>query len=194
MTVPVVPQAMPSTAFAAPCLKPDFFPTVIDKIAEGSSALEVCKDFGIKYNDLLRYMYADPVRDKAFKEACKAGESWLIVRLTQEITAIGLVDIKDAFTPDGALKDIADIPEFLRRTIASSEVEEIWEKKRNGCQIGVVKKIKLNDKLKAIEMLGKKLKMFIDEVHVSGTVKVEHSVSDMDIEERVKMAIDRKNK
>ena len=34
-------------------------------------------------------------------------------------------------------------------------------------------------------MLGKKLDMFIDKVHVSGTVQVKHSVERFDLEERI---------
>ena len=56
---------------------------------------------------------------------------------------------------------------------------------REKVYIGRVKKIKLIDKTKAIEMLGKKLDMFIDKVHVSGTVQVKHSVERFDLEERI---------
>ena len=65
----------------------------------------------------------------------------------------------------------------MRRTIAGIEVEELYEMQgREKVYIGRVKKIKLIDKTKAIEMLGKKLDMFIDKVHVSGEVQVKHSV------------------
>ena len=194
MTVPSIQQVKPTPIVCHPvCLRPGFMDTVIDKIANGMQPLVLCEEFGIKYSDLLRYIHSDPQRDKDFTLAVKAGESWYVQRLSQELIDIGLVDIKDMFEADGSLRAIDDIPVELRRVIAGIEVAEIWEGVgRDRKVVGTLKKVKLNDKLKAIEMIGKKLKMFIDEVHVSGTVKVEHSVSDMDIEERVAMAVARK--
>ena len=67
-------------------------------------------------------------------------------------------------------------------------MEEIYEwdaVAKEKVYIGRVKKIKLIDKTKAIEMLGKKLDMFIDKVHVSGTVTVQHSVERFDLDERI---------
>ena len=196
MTVPSIQQAKPTPIVCHPvCLRPGFMDTVIDKIANGMQPLVLCEEFGIKYSDLLRYIHSDPQRDKDFTLAVKAGESWYVQRLSQELIDIGLVDIKDMFEADGSLKAIDDIPVELRRVIAGIEVAEIWEGVgRDRKVVGTLKKVKLNDKLKAIEMIGKKLKMFIDEVHVSGTVKVEHSVSDMDIEERVAMAVARRSR
>ena len=180
----------PNITFHPTCVRPGFMESVIDDIANGAQVLELCSRHKIKYSDLLTYIHYDPVRDKQFTQACKQGEAWLIARLSQEIHGIGLVDIADAFNADGSVREISDMPEALRHTIASIEVLEVFEfdgRSKSKVQTGVIKKIKLNDKLKAIEMLGKKLKMFIDEVHITGSVQVTHHVEKYDLEERIAM-------
>ena len=195
-TVPSLKQHPVSHGtFAAPCLKPTFFPEVIDRIAEGASALQVCKDYGIKYSDLLRYMHSDPVRDREFTEACKAGESWLVYRLSDELRNIGLHDISEALQSDGTVKPIEQIPEPLRRTIASIEVAELFEGVGSDRKaVGVLKTIKLIEKTKAIDMLLKKLGQYIDKVVVSGGVTVTHSVDQADLDSRLEMLLARKRK
>ena len=57
----------------------------------------------------------------------------------------------------------------LRKALASVEVDELFEgtgKDRE--QTGYTKKIKTTDKLKALELLGKHLKMFTDVTEVRG--------------------------
>ena len=182
------PSVKPAPYFNPICLKPTFMPDVIDRLANGEMVLSLCQSLGIKYSELLGYVTADSVRSAHFTAAVKAGEGWLIQRLSQELHNIGLHDISQALRPDGTVKDIADIPEGLRRTIAGIEVEELYEwdaEAKEKVYVGRVKKIKLIDKTKAIEMLGKKLDMFIDKVHVSGTVQVKHSVERFDLEERI---------
>lgn len=74
-------------------------------------------------------------------------------------------------TEAGAVKNLRDIPEAMRRCIASFEVEEIFEKvdgeKR---QIGVLKKVRLWDKPKGLQQLGEHKKLF--------TQKHEHAGAD----------------
>lgn len=81
----------------------------------------------------------------------------------RELDRIASSDLLDAFDETNCLKPLADIPEDVRRCIAGIEVDEIWEgygKERR--QIGVTKKIKLWDKNKGLEMLGKYHKLFVD--------------------------------
>lgn len=180
------PSVKPAPYFNPICLKPTFMPDVIDRLANGEMVLSLCQSLGIKYSELLGYVTADTSRLQMFTAAVKAGEGWLIQRLSQELHNIGLHDIKDALDSAGCVRPIEEIPEALRRTIAGIEVEELYEMQgREKVYIGRVKKIKLIDKTKAIEMLGKKLDMFIDKVHVSGTVQVKHSVERFDLDERI---------
>lgn len=91
-----------------------------------------------------------------------------IPRIALELKTMAYFDPASIFTDDGDLKPISEIPEASRRVLASIEVNAIVD--REGCVIGHNKKIKLNDKLKALRMLGEWKKMFV--------TKVEHSASE----------------
>ncbi len=84
-------------------------------------------------------------------------------RVITELFRILSADIKDAFTPEGALKSIHDIPEDLRRAIAGFEVEELFANQRDGgAQIGVLKKVKFWSKTESANLLGKHLKLWVE--------------------------------
>ncbi len=86
-------------------------------------------------------------------------------RVLKELAAMAFIDITDAFEVDGRLKKLTDIPENVRRAISGIEVSEITVE---GFKIGETKKIKVIEKTKSLELIGRHLKMFTD--------KVEHGI------------------
>jgi hypothetical protein len=196
MTFPVratKPELPAEIKFNPICLKPQFFPDLLDAMANGELLIDLCKRIsdesiasggrGVKYSEVLGYITADERRMKAWNAAVKDGQSWLVNRLISELRAMGLIDIKDALNPDGTVRPIHEIPETLRRSIAGMEVKETYDEE--GKLTGFIKTIKLADKHKSIEMLGKQLNMFVDKVVVSGDVKVTHHVEKYDLDERL---------
>jgi phage terminase small subunit len=87
----------------------------------------------------------------------------------QELLAIAKVDINAIFGPSGELLPISEIPEATRRAIASVDVYKDFTE---GVEIGETKKIKLWDKLRALELLGKHLKLFGPEVLAQNNTQV----------------------
>lgn len=86
-----------------------------------------------------------------------------------ELLKIAMADIGQAFKEDGSLKTLHDMPEEIRRAIAGVDVFEEFEGRgEDREQIGFTKKVRFWDKTKALEMLGRHLRMFTD--------KMEHSV------------------
>lgn len=86
-----------------------------------------------------------------------------------EILKVAIVDIGGAFRDDGSLKAIHEMPEDLRRSISGLDVyEEFAGKGEDREQIGVTKKIRFWDKTKALEMLGRHLRLFTDKLEHSG--------------------------
>lgn len=79
-------------------------------------------------------------------------------RVIKEFARIALSDLSELYDEDGNIKDIQDIPEDLRRAIAG--VEHVAEFDKGGKITGFTKKIKLWDKTKALENLGKHLGLF----------------------------------
>lgn len=94
-------------------------------------------------------------------------------KILAELARIAMTDISVAFNERGELKPLKDIPKSVRRAIASVEIEQLFEGfGRDRTQIGYTKKVKLWDKLKALELLGKHLKLFTEkhEHELTGTL------------------------
>lgn len=91
-----------------------------------------------------------------------------VEKVLTELHRIASSDLVMAFDEKNCLLPLVDIPEDIRRCIASIEVDEIWEGfGAERTQVGVTKKIKLWDKNKALEMLGKYLKLFVERKELS---------------------------
>ena len=92
----------------------------------------------------------------------------------RELLRIATSDIGEAFKDDGSLKPLKEIPTDVRRAIQSIEIDELFDGfGQDRHQIGLTKKLKFWDKTKALEMLGKHLKLFTEKLEVSGTVTLE---------------------
>lgn len=85
----------------------------------------------------------------------------------RELLRLARVDIGEAFDADGKLKPIKDIPVDVRRAISGVEVDELFEghgEERE--QVGFTRKVKFWDKTRALELLGKHLKLWVERIEV----------------------------
>lgn len=77
-------------------------------------------------------------------------------RVLQELARLAFLDVRKAFTPEGALKPIHELDDDTAAAVAGMDIAEF----SNGDdQTGVVKKIKLSDKKGALELLMRHLGM-----------------------------------
>ena len=93
-------------------------------------------------------------------------------RVLKEIERVATVDPISLFNEDGTMKQISDIPEDVRRAIASVEVIETFEwegegKQRKRVWTGYIKKVKLVPKNESLNMAGRHFKMFTDVLDVN---------------------------
>lgn len=96
----------------------------------------------------------------------------------KELLRLARVDISQAFDERGWLKDLKDIPEDVRRAISGIETQELFSGDSDQKSIiGVTRKVKFWDKTKALELLGKHLKLFTDKLEHSGNVTLEEIVA-----------------
>ena len=86
-----------------------------------------------------------------------------------ELKRIAFYDVGPAYGEGHSLNQVADLPEDLRRAVSGVETVEITQE---GEVVGHVRKLKLADKVKALELLGKHLKLFTERVEHSGAVSV----------------------
>lgn len=89
--------------------------------------------------------------------------------ILNELSLIAHSDIEGLFDEKTlTMKTVSDIPQNLRRAIQSVEfVEEFEGTGRDKVQIGWTRKIKLWDKNKALESLGRYQKLFTDKVEIT---------------------------
>lgn len=99
-------------------------------------------------------------------------------RILRELASIAFLDISEFYNEDGTLKNIKEINETARRAIQSVTTrEEQGAKVEDGeikPQFFNVNNIKANDKLKALELLGKYHSIFKDKIEHSFDEKVEN--------------------
>lgn len=102
----------------------------------------------------------------------------------KELAKIAFLDIRKLYTENGQLKNIADMDSETAGAIASLETLEEYEGYGDDREkIGDTQKVKLLDKTKALELLGKHLGMFKEKVTINGNVNTNNPFSGMSTEE-----------
>lgn len=95
-------------------------------------------------------------------------------RVLEELGKIAFSDISQIFNEDGTVKNFEDIPAEVRAMIAGIDTDELNEgfgKDRE--VVGQTRKVRFWDKVRALELIGKKFKMFTDKHEHSGSVDSE---------------------
>lgn len=131
---------------------------ICDNVANGGSLIDLAKTWDVRYCDIMRWINLDEERKKQYHQAISDRGEWYIQRVLKEIQLMGTVDFRDAFDDDGTLKTPKDMPESITRCINSIDIHELPVAAGGG----VVKKLKFESKLKALEMLGKNMFMFVE--------------------------------
>ena len=100
----------------------------------------------------------------------------------KELAKIAFLDIRKLYTENGQLKNIADIDNETAGAISSLEtLEEYDGYGEDREKIGDIQKVKLLDKTKALELLGRHLGIFNDKIDVNVKEKEEkkNAISDI---------------
>jgi phage terminase small subunit len=77
--------------------------------------------------------------------------------IVAELKKLAFYDPIHLFEDDGSVKRIKDIPEAMRKALTSFEVAEIFDGETGEQKhaIGLLKKIKVSDRIRALELLGR---------------------------------------
>jgi phage terminase small subunit len=129
-------------------------------------------------------LLADPVVRAAIEEmqaeraeVTGVNAAWVLTRLASEAEA----DIADLYDDDGALRPVKEWPLIWRQgLVAGIDVEEI---KEDGRTVGQVRKLKLSDRIKRIELIGKHVgvQAFRDQVQTTGAISIVISPDDANL-------------
>ncbi len=105
-------------------------------------------------------------------------------KVIQELAKIAFADIRSLYNDSGGLKNIKEIDNDIAGAIISLETLEEYEGYGdNREKVGDTRKVKLLDKTKALELLGKHLGMFRDKIEVGGKIDVNNPFAGMTTEE-----------
>jgi len=148
-----------------------------EHVIQGGALPNYCKLKNIKYSQVIKWLYADEDREQEYELALKARGEWFIQSILDELKTIALADIRDAYDESGNLLPVHQWPDHVAKIVQAVEVQEDFE--GQGVmrkKVGETKRLKLWDKLKSIELLGKNLKLFKDQVEHTGQLSLEELV------------------
>ena len=122
-------------------------------------------------NQSSRMMTNDDIRDFIFELQDRRSRRLDVSadRVILELSRVAFSDPADFYDENGNLLSIPNIPEDARKSLSGLEVTEEYEGfGRERVPAGFTKKIKRWDKVKALELLGKHLKMFTEKHEHTG--------------------------
>lgn len=140
-------------------------------VTAGGTLAEWCKAKDIPYREINGWIQADAERRKRYDDALALRDTHHKDRVIDELRVMLDADIADAYTEDGTLKAVHDMPIGIRKAIAAIEVDEIWDGRGDERRlVGYTRKVKLWDKVKGVELMARKHKMLTDKHEVAGRI------------------------
>lgn len=136
---------------------PDFITTVCDHVANGGTLVGLAKAYDVRFSDLMRHIRSNTEYSKRYEQALADRNEWTVESLTEIITRLKDFDIRRLYDNDGRLLSPRDWPDDIAVAVSSVKSDEV----------------KLIDKTKAIDMLGKHIKYFVEKIEHSGSLKLE---------------------
>lgn len=148
----------------------DAIANLCSHIANGGVPTEVCRAWKVSYSYVFSVIQSNEQYKKLHAEACKARQEWAKEELFAQIRNIGLSDIRHIVDEKGGIKPTEEWPSEMAASVAGIDV---YQEKDSG---GYTTKIKFWDKLKAIQLLGKELGMFVEKHEHTGKFTLEDLV------------------
>jgi phage terminase small subunit len=122
----------------------------------------------------LKWVRADATRNQSYEQALKDRDEWTKETMLLELRTLSMSDLREAFDDNGKLKHPKEWPDSFAKVVGSLEVfEEFKGHGQDREYIGDTKKLKMWDKLKAIELIGKTIAAFTDKKEHSGSMTLE---------------------
>jgi hypothetical protein len=140
---------------------------IVSHLSGGGTMIDYCRLVGVQYSVMMQWINADRARVAKYEVGKRAREDWLFERVLEEYTALSTLNLADLYDKNGALKP-SDEWGKLGACIAgvdSMEIEETVDGER--VHVGTLKKVKLYDKTKTLDSLGRYLKMFREQIDIN---------------------------
>lgn len=141
----------------------EFEPALMLHVAMGGTMRTAAKNFGVPFPWLFKHVSGDPAINRKYQEALMQRHEYMNQFLFDQFKLLAESDLTAIMNADGSIKDPTDWPENVRQFVSAIEVDELFEGTgRERKQVGWTKKVKLWDKMKALEQLAKHLRFVVD--------------------------------
>ena len=154
----------------------DSMESIAESICAGGTLPEWCAANQVRFGVVAAWINSDKRRLEAYAQATAMRGEWFEQAIFKELRGIMTLDIRDLLADDGALKPVSEWPEATARAVSGIEVDNLIGD--DGKFEGTKHKIRLADKLKAIEMMMKHRRMMVDKVEHSGKLTLEALVEE----------------
>lgn len=128
------------------------------QVANGGSLLDICEDKDVRYSDAIGWIYARRETKIRYEGALTARGEWMATKVLDEVRRIGTVDIREAYDDEGRLLEVKDMPKDVALCIQQIVVTDTKDGKKVT--------LKFANKLHALELLGKQVKLFTDRIEI----------------------------
>lgn len=144
-------------------------------VANGGVLTELCKMWKVPYAKVMNWIRTDKDRNEKYADALLDRNDWIRESLIGELRKLSLVDIREMFNDDGSVKEPSQWPEHISVAVKGFDIIDKVDKE--GHVTSRTYKVQFWSKEKSIELLGKNLSMFVEQIKHSGTVTLEDIVA-----------------
>ena len=146
-------------------------------VSSGGLVLDLCKLWGVSYGHLTTWIHADKERRQRFSEAYNSRTEFIKDSMLRQLIDICNMDIRELYDDQGRIKPTSDWPDHVANAVQSVETTELFQDTDEGKElVGYKKKVRLESKQKAVELLGKLHSLLTERREVIGVLTVEDLV------------------
>lgn len=147
---------------------PDRMDKIVAHLSCGGTLIDYCRLVGQSFADMKRWIDSSADRKKAYEAGKLARQEWLFERVLSEYTDLSTFSLDQVYAEDGSLKPVHEWPRSAKAAVAGIEsVEQFEMVDGEKVPTGTVKKVRLWDKTKTLQDIGKHLKMFAEVVDIN---------------------------
>lgn len=167
---------------------PDTMDSICAHVGAGGALDDLCKAWHesaaksggvVRFGHVWRWVCEDRDRFKRWLESNNLQAQADVSRADAELRAIAFADIRGLLDEQGRVLPVSQWPRDAARLVAGLDVAEMFERGEAGVQelVGIMKKVKTADRLKALELLLKRNGALVDKREVTGKLTLEELVA-----------------
>lgn len=147
---------------------------ICERVANGESLTTIAPELDLKYTRLLAMIRSNEEASKHYDQALKDRDEWAKERVLAEIRMLTMLDITKLYDEDNCLLPMNKWPKDMGRAVAAVKSNELFDGYgKDKEQIGMTREVKLWNKEKSLELIGKNLHLFTERVNIEGKMTLE---------------------